>query len=92
MHSLVHVGEDVGKGDFQKKVVPFWLACITTCLFIRTFEWEQCGGWSAGGVQTICSLNNLNTFHCIIIKLCENVCWQNISAKFDKKIVHVLIQ
>ena len=41
MHSLVHVGEDVGKGDFQKKVVPFWLACITTCLFIRTFEWEH---------------------------------------------------
>ena len=23
------------------------------------------------------------SFHCIIIKLCENVCWQNISAKFD---------
>ena len=30
-------------------------------------------------------LNNFNTCHCIIIKLCENVCCQNISAKFDKQ-------
>ena len=39
----------------------------------------------AGGIQSICPLNNLNSFHCIIIKLCENVCWQNISAKFDNQ-------
>ena len=26
-----------------------------------------------------------NNFHCIIMKLCENVCWQNISAKFDNQ-------
>ena len=31
-------------------------------------------------------LNNLNSFHCIIIKLYENVCWQNISAKFDNQL------
>ena len=37
---------------------------------------------AGGGVQSICPLNNLNSFHCIIIKLCENVYWQNISAKF----------
>ena len=29
--------------------------------------------------------NNLNSFHCIIIKFCENVCWQNISVKFDNQ-------
>ena len=33
----------------------------------------------AAGVQSMCPLNS---FHCII-KLCENVCLQNISAKFD---------
>jgi len=32
---------------------------------------------AGGGGQCICLLNNLNSFHCIIIKLCENVCWQN---------------
>jgi len=85
MHSLVHVGKDVGKGDFQKKVVPFWLACIVHVFLYGRLNGNTCGGWSAGGVQTICSLNNLNTFHCIIIKLCENVCWPNISAKFDKE-------
>ena len=37
---------------------------------------------AAGGVQSICPHNNLNSFHCIIIKLYENVCWQNILAKF----------
>ena len=40
---------------------------------------------NAGGVQSICPLNYFNSFHCIIIKLCENVCWQNISAKFNKQ-------
>jgi len=35
--------------------------------------------------QSICPLNNFNSFHCIIIKLCENVCWQNISAKFNNQ-------
>ena len=35
--------------------------------------------------QEHCPLNNLNSFHCIIIKLSENVCWQNISAKFDNQ-------
>ena len=36
-------------------------------------------------VQRICLLNNFNSFHCIIFKLCENVCWQNVSAKFDNQ-------
>ena len=40
---------------------------------------------ASGSVQSICPLNNLNSFHCIIIKLCENVCWQNISTKFDNQ-------
>ena len=43
------------------------------------------GTRAAGSVQSICPLNNLSIFHCIIIKLCENVCWQNISAKFDNQ-------
>ena len=53
-------------------------------IFIRkkgAYYGNTCGRWVAGGVQSICPLNNLNSFHCIIIKLCENVCWQNISAK-----------
>ena len=33
-------------------------------------------------MQSICPFNNFNSFHCIIIKLCENICRQNISAKF----------
>ena len=41
--------------------------------------------YGAGGVQSICPLNNFNSLHCIIIKLCENVCWQNISPKFDNQ-------
>ena len=32
-----------------------------------------------------CPLCNLNIFQWIIITLCENVCWQNISAKFDNQ-------
>ena len=43
------------------------------------------GTRAAGGVQIICALNNFNRFHCIIIKLCENVCWQNIAAKFNNQ-------
>ena len=43
------------------------------------------GTCAAGGVQSICPLNNLDSSHCIIIKLCEKVCWQNISAKFDNQ-------
>ena len=39
---------------------------------------------AGGGVQRICPLNNIK-LHCIIIKLCENVCWQNISTKFDNQ-------
>ena len=39
----------------------------------------------AGGVQSICPLNNFNSFHCIIIKLCENVCWHNLLAKFNNQ-------
>jgi len=39
----------------------------------------------SGVVQSICPLNNLNSFHCIIINHCENVCWQNISANFDNQ-------
>ena len=43
-------------------------------------------GAAASGGQSICQLNNLiNSFHCIIIKLCENVFWQNILAKFDNQ-------
>ena len=47
-------------------------------------EWAA-GKLAAGGAQGICPLNNLNSCHCIIIKLCENVCCQNISAKFDNQ-------
>jgi len=36
-------------------------------------------------VQSICPFNNFNSFHCIIIKHCGNVCRQNISAKFDNQ-------
>ena len=53
----------------------------------RTYYGNTCEQLAAGGVQSICSLNNLNTcsFDSIIIKLWENVCWQNISAKFDNQ-------
>ena len=47
----------------------------------RDILWKHV--WGPGGIQTICPLNNFNTFHCIIIKLCEFICWQRISAKFD---------
>jgi len=40
---------------------------------------------AVGGGQSICPLNNFNTFHCIIIKLCENVGWQNSSAKSNNQ-------
>jgi len=43
------------------------------------------GTWVAGGIQSICPLNNFNSFHCIIINLCGNVCWQNISPKLDNQ-------
>mgnify|MGYP000117923167 CR=1 FL=1 len=39
----------------------------------------------AGGIQSNCPLNNFNSFQLIIIKLCESVCWQNISTKFDNQ-------
>ena len=65
---------------------------ITLSLFliffiIRPFEktGHIMGTRAAGGVQSICPLNNFNRFHCIIIKLCENVCWQNIAAKFNNQ-------
>ena len=51
------------------------------CLFIHVL-WGR--GQRAGGGQSICPLNNLNIFQWII-KLCENVCWQNIAAKFDNQ-------
>jgi len=40
---------------------------------------------AASKALIFCLLNNLNSFHCIIIKLCENVCWQNILAKFNNQ-------
>ena len=43
---------------------------------------------AGGGGQSICPLNNLNIFQWII-KLCENVCWQNIAAKFDNQPVPI---
>ena len=43
------------------------------------------GTRAAGGVQGICPPNNFNSFHCIIIKLCENVCWHNLLAKFNNQ-------
>ena len=43
------------------------------------------GTRAAAGVQSVCLLNNFNSFHCIIIKLCEHVCWQNIWGKFDNQ-------
>ena len=56
-------------------------------IFIRLFEkmGRIMGTRAAGGGQSICPLNNFNSLHCIIIKPCENVCWQNISAKFDNQ-------
>ena len=57
-------------------------------IFIHPFEkklgriMETC---AAGSIQNICLLNNFNSLHCIIIKLCENVCWQNVSTKFDNQ-------
>ena len=42
-------------------------------------------GTRAAGDKSICPLNNLNSFHCIFIKVCENVCWQNISAMFENQ-------
>ena len=55
------------------------------CLFIQLLEkWDIYWG-EGGGVQSICPLNNFNFLYCIIIKLCENVCWQNISAKLDNQ-------
>ena len=50
---------------------------------VRDVLWEHVR--RVGGVHRICPLNNFNIFHCIIIKLSENVCWQNISAKFDNQ-------
>ena len=32
-----------------------------------------------------CPLCNLNIFQWVIIKLCDIVCWQNISGKFDNQ-------
>jgi len=43
------------------------------------------GTHADGGVHSIGSLNNLYSFDSMIINLCENVCWQNISAKFDNQ-------
>ena len=61
-----------------KKYIPFY----TPIWKNGSFYGKMCDGHT-GGVQSICLLNNFNSFHCIIIKLYENVCWQNISAKFD---------
>ena len=57
----------------------------TLALFIRPFEKKNTYYGNTCGVQRICPLNNFNSFHCIIIKLCENVCWQNVSAKLDNQ-------
>ena len=37
---------------------------------------------AAGGVQSICPLNS---FHCIIIKLCDIACWHNLLAKYKNQ-------
>ena len=63
-------------------------------IFIRPFEknrtyYGNTCGLRAGSVQSICALNDFNGIHCIISKLCENVCWQNISAKFDNQPDHI---
>ena len=50
----------------------------------RDFLWENVRR-AHGRCPEHFLLNNFNSFHCIIIKLYENVCWQNISAKFDNQ-------
>ena len=54
-------------------------------LFIRSFDktgrimgtraagGRRAGDVRAGVVRSICPLNNLNSFHCIIIKLCGKI-------------------
>ena len=49
----------------------------------RNVLWEHMR-WRAGRAFFRLMVN-LNGFHCIIIKLCENICWQNISAKFNNQ-------
>ena len=68
---------------------PLDLFVFTQCTHSYTPIWKNenpCGCERATGrVQSIYPLNNFNSYHCIIIKLCENVCWQNIPAKFDNQ-------
>ena len=69
------------------------LAILVSNLFIHVHEFifirpfEKTGpilGTSAAAREFVCSIT-FNSFHCIIIKLCEHVCWQNVSAKFDNQ-------
>jgi len=62
-----------------KHAVPFY-----TCIMGTRVLWGHVYYGDAGSGQSICPLNNLNIFQWII-KLCENVCWQNIAAKFDNQ-------
>ena len=68
----------------RRKITEFTLLSF---LYARLKKWDVL--WEhmqrAGGVQSIYPLNSFNYFHCIIIKLCENVYWQNISAKYDNQ-------
>ena len=43
------------------------------------------GSRAAGGFQSICPLNNFNSFRWVIIKLCDIVCWHNLLAKFNNQ-------
>ena len=62
----------------------FWgMPLLYTRLKKRDLLWEHMR--QAGSVQSICLLNNLNSFYCIIIKLCDIVCWHNLSATFNNQ-------
>ena len=54
--------------------------------FIRPFEkMGRIMGTRAAAEAASRAFVRSITFHCIIIKLCQNICWQNISAKFDNQ-------
>ena len=69
-------------------IVPPWFGKWVQCNMLyarlkkRNVLWEHVRP-ASGGVHSICPFNSLNS--CIIIKLCENVWWQYISAKFDNQ-------
>ena len=74
--------------DAISAVAHIYILYCCVLIFIRPFEktGRIMGTRAAGGQRPEhFPLNNFNSFHCIIIKLCEHVCWQNILAKFDNQ-------